>query len=326
MRQPPSHAASRVLVTGGNGFVGRSAVAALLRDGYEVHVASRGSRTAALAPQAIVHRADLLQANAAADLIAATAPTAVLHLAWCVTPGQFWTDPANLDWAAASLRLARAAAEGGVARFIGVGTCYEYDWPTAERCVEGVTPLRVHTLYDAAKAGLAAILRAYFATTAVRFAWARLFYLYGPGEDPRRFAASLARSLVRGDRARCSRGNAVRDVLDVRDAGAALAKLVGSGVCGDVNIASGRPTRLADMAQRLALAAGRPDLLDLGAVPDQPGEPPFIVADTRILKEEVGFEPQFDLDAGLRALLDDWRQREVGHDARLIAPNGDAQL
>jgi nucleoside-diphosphate-sugar epimerase len=77
----------------------------------------------------------------------------VLHLAWCVTPGQVWTDPANLDWAAASLRLARAAAEVGVRRFVATGTCYEYDWPADAACIEGVTPIRAHTLYDATKAG-----------------------------------------------------------------------------------------------------------------------------------------------------------------------------
>ncbi|MBV8663599.1 MAG: NAD(P)-dependent oxidoreductase, partial [Hyphomicrobiales bacterium] len=180
-------------------------------------------------------------------------------------------------------------------------------------CVEGVTPLRVHTLYDAAKASLAATLRAYFATTAMRFAWARLFYLYGPGEDGRRFVPQVARALLRGEPARCTRGEVMRDFLDVRDAGAALAALAVSDHSGDVNIASGKPVRVAEIAERLAKAAGRPDLLDLGALPDRPDEPPFVVADVRVLREEVGFEPQFDLDAGLAAALDFWRQHENRH-------------
>ena len=313
--QSPARDARRILVTGGTGFVGRPAVEALLRAGYEVHVATRdGGGARGLAPRAIVHRADLLQEGAARELIAAVEPHAALHLAWSVTPGQFWTDPANLDWVGASLRLARAAAEGGVRRFVATGTCYEYDWPADGPCVEGVTPIRAHTLYDAAKAGLASILRAYFAATDVRFAWARLFYLYGPGEDARRFVPSVARALVRKEPARCTRGAAVRDFLDVRDAGAALAKLVASDYSGDVNIGSGAPTHLSELAERLAEAAGRRDLLELGALPDRPGEPPFVVADTRILREEVGFEPHFDLDAGLGAALACWRKREGDHD------------
>ncbi len=303
----------KILVTGGTGFVGRPTVNALLGAGYQVHVTGReGGATEELAPQAVFHHADLLQQGAAREIIAAVAPYAVLHLAWCVTPGQFWTDPANLDWVAASLRLARAAAEGGVRRFVAVGTCYEYEWPTASPCVEGVTPVRPHTLYDAAKAGLASILRSHFAATDVRFAWARLFYLYGCGEDMRRFVPSVARALVRGERARCTRGEAVRDFLDVRDAAGALAKLVAGDTSGDVNIGSGAPTRVSELAERLAKAAGRRDLLELGALPDRPGEPPFVVADTRVLREEVGFEPRFDLDAGLGDALAYWRKRAGG--------------
>ena len=177
-------------------------------------------------------------------------------------------------------------------------------------CVEGSTPLRVHTLYDAAKAGTAAILGAFFAATDVRFAWARLFYLFGPGEDSRRLVAGLARALVRGEPASCSRGQAARDFLDARDAGAALAKVVASDYVGPVNVGSGAPTRVADLARSLARIAGRPELLQLGALPDRADEPPYIVADTRILGERIGFAPQFDLEAGLRAVLDDWRTRE----------------
>ncbi len=313
----PRRDPEKILVTGGTGFVGRPTVDALLREGFEVHVATRnGGGAHGLDSRAVVHCADLLQEGAAREVIAAVEPHAVLHLAWCVTPGQFWTDPANLEWAAASLRLARAAADGGVRRFVATGTCYEYDWPSDAPCVEGVTPIRAHTLYDAAKAGLASILRTYFAATDVRFAWARLFYLFGPGEDARRFVPSVARALVRGEPARCTRGGAARDFLDVRDAGAALAKLVASDYCGDVNIASGAPTRLGELAERLAEAAGRRDLLELGALPDRPDEPPFVVADTRILREEVGFEPTYDLDAGLGAALAYWRKREGEHDGR----------
>ncbi len=303
----------KILLTGGSGFVGRATAAALVEAGHEVHVASRRVPLSDVASKAAVHTADLLQEDAARRLIAAVAPEVVLHLAWCVTPGHFWTDPANLDWITASLRLARAAAEGGVSRFVGVGTCFEYDWPANAPCVEGLTPLRVHTLYDAAKASLAATLRAYLATTSTRFAWARLFYLYGPGEDERRFVPSIARALLRGDRARCTRGEVVRDFLDVRDAGAALAALAASDTSGDVNVGSGKPIRVAEIAERLAKAAARPDLLDLGALPDRPDEPPFVVADVRILREEVGFEPQFDLEPGLADALDFWRWHENRH-------------
>jgi nucleoside-diphosphate-sugar epimerase len=307
--------APRILITGGSGFVGRFAVAALLRQGCEVHLISRRPPSVPAASGVARHAADLRRDDVGA-LIRAIAPNAILHLAWCAEPGKFWNDPANLDWVAASLRLARAAAEAGARRFVGVGTCYEYDWPRDAPCHETRTPLANHTVYDAAKAGLAAILTSYFAEVGVGFAWARLFHLFGPGEDARRFASSVARALLRGEPALCTRGTPVRDFLDARDAGDALAALVASDYCGAVNIASGAPVRLAEIAETLADLAGRRDLLRLGALPDRPGDPPFLVADVGLMKEKIGFAPRFDLKTGLRAVLADWTEREGGDERK----------
>jgi nucleoside-diphosphate-sugar epimerase len=298
---------ARILVTGGGGFVGKHAVSALIADGWDVHVAGRAA--APLDAGALFHRVDLLEANSASRLVAAAAPDAILHLAWCVEHGVFWTDPSNLDWVGATLRLARAAADAEVGYFLGVGTCYEYAWPANAPCVEGETPLAVHTLYDAAKAGAASILDRFFASGPTRFGWARLFHLYGPGENANRFVASLADAFARGEPANCSRGAVTRDFMDVRDVGAALAAIARARHVGAVNVGSGAGVTLADLARRLADLAGEPALLRLGALPDRPGEPPMIVADARILRQEIGFTPRVDLETGLRDALRDARSR-----------------
>lgn len=292
----------RILVTGGSGFVGRQAVAALVAGRHEVYVVSRHPRAFG-APNVHSCQSNLLDAGAADRLLAEVRPEFVLHMAWNVEPGQFWTDPANLDWMAASLRLAQASANHAVTRFVGVGTCFEYDWPSDGRCIEGTTPLTTHTLYDAAKSGLFAALSRFFALTPCQFAWARLFYLYGPGEDPARLVASLARSLALGEPAKTSSGLVRRDFIDTRHAGAALAAITLSDVEGPVNVGSGQGLRIVDIARKLAELAGRPELLQVGSLPDRQGEPPCIVADTTILRQKVGFVAEFDLEAGLAAAL-----------------------
>ncbi|HEY2662592.1 MAG TPA: NAD(P)-dependent oxidoreductase, partial [Caulobacteraceae bacterium] len=264
----------RVLVTGASGFVGRHVVTALMKAGAEVHAVARES-----APlDCPWYCLDLLNPANARDVVRQVRPDAVLHLAWCVEHGRFWTDPANADWVAATMVLARASIEAGVRRFTGVGTCYEYDWPSASDCDERTTPLIGHTLYDIAKNSCRSVLDALFATHGLDFAWARLFFLYGPEEDDRRLVASVANALARGEPARCSQGLAVRDFMDVRDAGAALAAITLSGLTGAVNVGSGEGARVADVASLLGRLAGRPDLIKLGALPDRPDEPLRIVA------------------------------------------------
>lgn len=299
----------RVLVTGASGFVGRHALPALVQLGCDVVASARRPGPPFPGVQWVV--ADLLAYGEAERLGRDARADALLHLAWTVEPDTFWTDPANLDWVGASLRLVRAAVEAGTRRLCVTGTCFEYDWPTEGDCVEGVTRLRTHTLYDAAKDSCRRVLESFAALTGSSFAWARLFHLYGPGEAPDRLVSSIARALVAGRPARASRGLAIRDYMDVRDAGAALARLVTSDVSGPVNIATGEAASIAQIATTLARLALRPDLSQLGALPDRLDEPPRIVADvTRLRRDVAGAEAPRPLEQGLAEALAYWRDAD----------------
>jgi nucleoside-diphosphate-sugar epimerase len=298
-----------ILVTGASGFVGRATLGALAERDAEVHVLSR--RRPDTPADHVWHDVDLLDTRAVRDFVNRIRPRTILHLAWYVEPGSFWTAPQNLDWIAASLQLARTAAEAGATRFVGVGTCYEYAFPAEGNCDEGSTPIEPTTLYGVSKDATRRVLEEFAAATGISFAWARLFYLYGPGEAPSRLVASVARALAAGEAARCASGRPVRDFMDVRDAGDAIAALALSGVTGAVNVATGDGYSIADAVGRLAALAGRADLLQLGALADRPGEPRRIVAEVRRLRNEVGFQPAHTLDEGLLHALQYWvRKRE----------------
>ena len=281
-------------MTGATGFVGRWAVAELSRRGAHVGAVSR---TAGRVAGVDTFVCDLLVPAEARRVVTAFRPDVVLHLAWFVEHGRFWNAPENIDWVAASLQLFRAARDAGVTRVVGVGTCFEYDWPAHSDCDEASTPIRPTTLYAVSKDAVRRICEEW---NAFSFAWARLFYLYGPAEHPDRLVASIAGSLARGEEARLSSGFAVRDYMRVEDAGAALAMLALSQVSGCVNIASGQGRSIRDIAETLARAAGREDLLCIGALPDRSGDPPRIVGSIQRLGGEVGFAPAMTIEEGLR--------------------------
>lgn len=297
----------RVLVTGASGFVGRHALAALSASGADCIAVSRSRPDAA--GDFEWRQADLLCETGLEALLAETKPDAILHAAWYVEHGRFWAAPENLDWVGATLALARAAVRAGTRRLVGVGTCFEYDWPEQGDCVEHVTPLKATSLYGITKASTRSILEEFLALSGVGFSWARLFLLYGPGEHENRLTASVARALAAGEPARCSSGAGIRDFMDVRDAGAALAALVRSEATGDVNIATGHAISVAGLARLMGELAGRPQLIEIGALPDRPGEPPRIVADVARLTDEVGFRARYTLADGLRDVLDHWAAR-----------------
>jgi nucleoside-diphosphate-sugar epimerase len=288
------------LVTGATGFVGRQAVRALLDRGYTVHALSR---RAAADDSCRWHAVDLFDGDAVARVVEQVRPSHLLHLAWVTEHGRYWTSPENLRWVEATLRLCRQFHEAGGRRLVGAGTCAEYAWDDAtlgERPVdEWRTPRRPAHFYGMAKNATFELLTAYQEATALGFAWARLFFPYGPDRRPT-LIPEIVRALREGRPALCSHGRQQRDFIHVRDAGAALAALLDSDVRGPVNIGTGTATPIAEVARRLGVLLRRPDLIHLGAIEARPNEPGFLVADISRLRNEVGFVPKVTLVEGLQ--------------------------
>lgn len=291
-------------MTGATGFVGTQVLAVLAREDWVVHGVRRGSTFTSeeLAGPITWHVRDLRDPAAGASLIDRVRPTHVLHLAWNAEHGTYWTAADNDAWADATIVLAQALAESGGQRFVAAGTCAEYDWRNlTSPCLEDQTPLAPQTLYGQAKlrAGLGVLKIA--AERGLSAAWGRLFFPYGPGEDPRRLIPSVVHALRTGARAKVSEGTQVRDFLHVSDAARAFVALLTHPLTGAVNIGSGIPVTVRALVEALARLAGRPEAVDFGAVPMQAGEPPMIVADvTRITS--TGWRPHIPLDVGLADL------------------------
>ena len=303
----PAGLKGRVLVTGAAGFVGRHALPSLVAAGYEVHGVTL-TPGEGLPPHARWHTADLLTPGAGARLVETVRPTHLLHLAWTTEPGAYWTSEANLRWVKASLELLEAFGRAGGRRFVGAGSCAEYDWSVGE-LDEGKAADRPATLYGRAKLAmghLAAVAAELHGFTA---AWGRLFFLYGPHEHPARLVPTVARALLAAQPAEVGDGRAERDFLSSEDAGAAFAAIVDAPVVGVVNIASGISVPVADVVTRVATLIGREDLVRFGARKAPAFEPPRLATAAHRLRHEVGFTPSLDLDTGLGRAVDFWRGR-----------------
>lgn len=285
----------RVLVTGGSGFIGRQTLVPLRQRRYDVCAPASSA-------------ADLLAPGTATRLIDEVRPTHLLHLAWDARPGRFWASTDNVAWVEASLALLRAFAAAGGERVVIAGTCAEYRWGYEVHCVEGETPLEPATLYGAAKHGLHVVAERFAAETGISLAWGRVFFVFGPHEHPARLASSVAAALVRGEPAETSAGTQVRDFLFSEDLGSAFVALLDSDVEGAVNLASGEPRAIRDLVIALGAAAGRPDLLRMGARPSNPSEPAVLTASVDRLRREVGWSPPRTLEERAADAVAWWRR------------------
>ena len=296
----------RVLITGATGFIGRHCLPLLLKRGYEVHAVS--SRIPGMdLPDTAWHLADLRSPEQVSGLMTEVQPTHLLHFAWYTVPGEYWNSSENLSWVGASLELAQAFARSGGQRVVMAGTCAEYDWRYGY-CSESVTPLAPRALYGICKHSLQMMLSSFAENTGLSAAWGRIFFVYGPHEDPARLIPSVVCALLKGEPAYCTHGNQIRDFLYVEDVAEAFVEILESNFSGTINVASGHPVALKDIILTIADRFNRSDLVELGSISAPTDEPPMIVADVSLLRNKVGWQPKFDLRQGLDRTIAWWKR------------------
>jgi nucleoside-diphosphate-sugar epimerase len=301
----------RVFVTGASGFIGSHLIRLLVREGLEVHALVREqsslTRIADVADDLRLVRGDVLDTVEVERHIARIRPDLCVHAAWYAVPGEYLDADENAALVAASAALAAALSRAGCSRLVGLGTCFEYD--TSAGTLSESTPTRPTNLYAASKLATFLLLEQIGARTGVEVAWARLFYQYGPFEDERRLVPAVIAALLRGQEARVTRGAQVRDFLHVADVASALWAVARSDVTGPVNIGSAEPVAVRELVETIGRILERPDLLAFGAIPDRPGDPPYVCADNRRLVERCGWRRSRTHAEGLRDTIDWWRSR-----------------
>jgi dTDP-6-deoxy-L-talose 4-dehydrogenase (NAD+) len=251
----------RIAVTGASGFIGRHAVRELAARGAEVIAISRHPDPAA--SDAIVPVAMDI-ASVAGDAYARIGrPDALLHLAWGGLPNYGAASHLEIELPR-QLAFLGACAAGGLPHLVVAGTCLEYGMQSG--CLEESLQAAPTTAYGKAKDQLHRSLLPIAASNAMRLTWARLFYLFGPGQAPSSLYAQLQAAVAGHAREfAMSPGDQLRDFLPVEVAVRDMVELALDGRdAGTVNVCSGEArsveswvrTWLSDWGVEMDLALG----------------------------------------------------------------------
>ncbi|MCC6353833.1 MAG: GDP-mannose 4,6-dehydratase [Verrucomicrobiae bacterium] len=310
---------SRVLVTGGAGFIGSHLVDRLVASGARVTVLDNfcngrmENLTAARETGLLdVIRADITDPGVCRDAV--RDQMAVFHLA-CLGVRHSLHDPAENHRvnATGTLHLLEAARDAGIPRFVYVSSSEVYGTALAFPLTEQSTTWP-NTVYGASKlAGehYAAAYHICYGTPVIRV---RPFNNYGPrahfegdsGEVIPRFILRALAGLppvIFGD------GSNTRDFLFVRDCADALVRIAEcDALVGDiVNLGYGEEIAIGALARMVLTATGREHLVPVHEA-ERPGDVPRLWVDAAKLSGACGWRPRTDAAEGLRQTVAYYRE------------------
>ena len=306
----------RALVTGGAGFIGSNLVDALLERGDDVAVVddlSSGKESnlaAALDRGARLHRADIRDGAAMAEIAGRERPELIFHLAAQIDVRVSVARPAydartNIE---GTINMLEAARSVGASRFVFAstgGAIYgETDVvPTPEEHAP-----RPMAGYGQSKFCAEAYLGLYerlhgLSTVALRFG-----NVYGPRQDPHGEAGVIAiftgRALDGGRPTVFGDGRQTRDYIYVGDLVEAIVAASGADAGGAINIGTEEETTVLDLVDALRAAGGASD----GEFEPQfeearMGELERSCLDVTRAREALGWESRVDVREGVKRTL-----------------------
>jgi GDP-L-fucose synthase len=304
-------ATSRVVVTGGSGFLGRHVVAACERAGCRD----------VLVPRKATY--DLTREADVARMYADCRPDVVIHLAAVVggiganreSPGRFFYE--NVMMGALILEHARRA---GVRKFVGIGTICAYPKlapvPFLERDLWNGYPEDTNAPYGIAKKMLLVQGQAYRAQYGMNAIHLLPVNLYGPHDNFDPASSHVIPALIKkfleakaagADEVVCwGTGNATREFLYVEDCAEAIVRATERYDSPEpVNIGAGFEISIRDLAELIAELTGFSGRLVFDRT--KPDGQPRRSLDVSRARQAFGFQATTDFRDGLRRTIDWYR-------------------
>jgi UDP-glucose 4-epimerase len=286
---------SRVLVTGGSGFVGRRLVAALLDGGAEVTVADRHEPSAPGVRSVV---GDLRDPAVTARAVS-PGTDVIVHLAAVTSVLRSVEDPAgtyetNVAATASLLELARTR---GVGTFLLASTNAVVG-DAGDAVITEQHPARPLTPYGATKAAGEMLLSAYSAAYEMAGCALRFSNIYGPGMEAKdSFVPRLMRAARDGHGVQVyGDGTQVRDLVHVDDIVAGVLLAWRAGCRGPLILGAGESVTVNDIIAAARAVTGAP--IPVEYIPAKPGEMPAVIVDISAARA-LGYQPAHDLKSGL---------------------------
>lgn len=299
---------SRVLVTGGAGFLGSHLVDRLVAAGEQTAVVDslvRGRRSW-IHPDAELHELDIRDGPALQRAVARVAPEIVVHLAALHfipavdgAPELAWD--VNVD---GTKTLLEALAHRPPELLVFASTAAVY--PDRRGPIDETCPPDPPDLYGRTKLAGEQLVEEFVARIGTRGVSVRIFNVIGRRETNPHVVPEIIGQLRSGSTSvRLGNLEPRRDYTDVVDVASALHRLTGAppGAPTAVNLGSGRSVSVAELVQACEQVLDRPIEIEIEQGRLRKTDRAELIADSSLLRETTGWEPTRSLPETLNDLL-----------------------
>lgn len=256
----------KVLVTGATGFIGNHVVEYLLKSGIDVIATSRNidkARSFGWFGSVNYIQYDLHTPIHKNLFTLLKEPDLLIHLAWEGLPHykDLFHFERNLP---ENYAFIKNMVQNGLKKISVAGTCLEYGMQNG--CLDEEAPAMPDTPYSIAKDTLRKYIHALSGHYRFDYAWIRLFYLYGKGQNDNAILNQLDRAVDNNEEVfDMSGGEQLRDYLPVEKAAEYIVKIsMYDKQHGIFNCCSGRPVSIRKLVEDHLKTRGKHIKLNLG--------------------------------------------------------------
>jgi dTDP-glucose 4,6-dehydratase len=308
----------RCVVTGGAGFLGSHLATRLLHDGHEVVAIDNMLTGAARNVEHLIGEPGflLIKHDVTNFIHVGGAVDYVFHFASPASPVDFERLPIQiLKVGALGTHKALGLAREKGARFFLASTSEVYGDPLVNPQPEtywgNVNPVGVRGVYDEAKRFGEAMSMAYHRYHGIDVKIVRFFNTYGPRmrPDDGRAIPEFITSALRGDDLVVhGDGSQTRSIGYVDDIIEGVIRLAMSDHIGPMNIGTTNEISMLDLAKLIIDITNSTSTVTFG--PRPPDDPTVRRPDITLAKTKLGWEPQIDMEDGLRRTAT-WFEKEM---------------
>lgn len=298
---------SRVLITGGAGFIGTNIINKLLNLGCKnINLIIKDSTNLARLTNVItkinLHKVDLLDKNKLHKVIRKINPSIIIHLA---------TYSSYRDQEAASqmietnitgtLNLLTASKDINYDIFINTGSSSEYgikNEPMSEK--DYLEPI---SFYAATKASATYLCQVFAREYKKPIVTLRPFSVYGPYEESKRFIPTIIRAVIKNEPIKLTSGAQRRDFIYIEDVVDIYIKTLSFGkkLSGQIlNMGTGIEYTNSEVVQALFKVVNQKAKIENGSFPRRLWDTSHWIADISKIKKYLNWKPKFTLEEGLK--------------------------